>query len=289
MEQIREAAPAELFVGADGPRADHPEDARHCKQAREVATRVDWNCKVHTLFRDENLGCKRAVSSAITWFFEHVEAGVILEDDCVPHPTFFPFCAQLLDRYKHDERIMTISGNNFQPSAREYEASYYFSAYMHCWGWATWRRAWKHYDGEIPAWEKLRNTIWLKRWLGGEAERKYWTDIFDGVYQGESDSWAYPFTFACWREHGLNALPSVNLVSNIGFGKNSTHTRNSENEVAHMPTEPISFPLEHPNTVVRNYEADQFTSKHHFLPSWKGRLLSKMPEDLQDAILSVWR
>jgi hypothetical protein len=278
-----------LFVGADGPRADHPEDGTRCERAREAATRVDWDCEVHTLFQEENLGCKQAVSSAITWFFEHVETGIILEDDCVPHPTFFPFCAELLDRYKQDERIMTISGNNFQPSTRAYKSSYYFSAYMHCWGWATWRRAWKHYDGEIPSWEKLRNTIWLKRWLGGEEERKYWTDIFDRVHQGKIDSWAYPFTFACWREHGLNVVPSLNLVSNVGFGEGGVHTHNPDNDAANMPTEKISFPLEHPNYVTRNYNADQFTSKNHFLPNWKGRLLSKMPEDLANAVRAVWK
>lgn len=154
--RIREAAPSQLFVAADGPCAGHPEDENLCQQARDVATRVDWDCDVHTLFRDENLGCKEAVSSAITWFFEHVEAGIILEDDCVPDLSFFPYCGKLLSRYAEDERIFAIGGNNFQPQGREYTASYYYSVYVHIWGWATWRRAWKHYDGKLERWPKLK-------------------------------------------------------------------------------------------------------------------------------------
>ncbi|WP_259061076.1 hypothetical protein [Salinibacter ruber] len=264
MEQIRKAEPSKLFIGADGPREDHPGDKRNCQQARDVATRVDWDCEVHTLFRDENLGCKQAVSSAITWFFEHVEAGIILEDDCVPHPTFFPYCAELLERYREDKRIMTIGGNNFQPDSRKYQGSYYFSGYMHCWGWATWRRSWECYEGGIPAWSDLRGTSWLQEWLGTETEAQYWTNIFDRVAEGRIDSWAYPWTFSCWREHGLNILPETNLVSNIGFGERSTHTNNPDDEAAHMDVKGLSLPLEHPQMMTRHYEADRHTSAHHY-------------------------
>ncbi len=266
MDRIRQVEPPQLFVGGDGPRDGDPKDDLNCEQARRVATHVDWDCEVHTLFRDENLGCKQAVSSAITWFFEHVESGVILEDDCVPHPTFFPYCAELLDRYRNDKRVMTVSGNNFQPSDKVYSHSYYFSAYMHCWGWATWKRAWKHYDGEIPAWDSLRDTNWLQEWLSGKAEELYWTDIFDRVAQEKVDSWAYPWTFSCWREHGLHVLPAVNLVSNIGFDERSSHTKDPEADAAEMPVEAMSFPLNHPDVMVRDYEADRYTSRHHFLP-----------------------
>jgi hypothetical protein len=264
MTQIRKAEPPQLFVAADGPRTEVPEDPERCEQAREVATQVDWDCEVHTLFRDENLGCKEAVSSAITWFFEHVEAGVILEDDCVPHPTFFPYCSELLERYRDDNRIMTISGNNFQPLHKSYDHSYYFSAYMHCWGWATWRQAWNRYDGQIPRWESLRGTGWLNGWLGTDEEAAYWRGIFDQVTEGEIDSWAYPWTFACWREHALHVLPAVNLVSNVGFGRRSTHTKDPDSEAAHMPTKPLLTPLSHPEVIIRDYEADSCTSEHHF-------------------------
>jgi hypothetical protein len=288
MDRIRQAEPPQLFVGADGPRPDHPEDDKNCERARRVATQVDWDCEVYTLFRDENLGCKQAISSAITWFFEHVEAGIILEDDCVPHSTFFPYCTELLDRYRDDDRVMTVSGNNFQPSDKVYDHSYYFSAYMHCWGWATWRHSWEHYDGDIPAWNRLRSTNWLQEWLGGKAEEQYWTDIFDRVAREEVDSWAYPWTFSCWREHGLHVLPSVNLVSNIGFDERSTHTQNPEADAANLPVEAMSLPLDHPDVMVRDYDADRYTSRHHFLPRGY-RFRRHVPDALKQLVRPLLR
>ena len=261
MEQIRQVEPPQLFVGADGPRAGRPDDPQKCERAREVATDVNWECEVQTLFREENLGCKQAVSSAITWFFEHVEAGVILEDDCVPHPSFFHYCEDLLGRYRHDERIMAISGDNFQPPNREHNASYYYSAYPHVWGWATWRRAWANYDPGITAWSDLKDTSWLEGWLGSEAAARYWSGIFDKVARDEIDSWAYPWTFSCWMQHGLTILPSVNLVSNVGFGEHATHTTHGNPA---METSSLYFPLDHPTSIVRNYEADHYTSRYHF-------------------------
>jgi len=280
MGRIRQAEPPKLFVGADGPRAGHPKDAERCEEAREVATQVNWDCEVHTLFRDENLGCKQAVSSAITWFFEHVEAGIILEDDCVPHSAFFPYCAELLERYRNDERVMVVSGNNFQPDDRTYRASYYFSVYNHCWGWATWRRAWKQYDGAVQQWPALRDTDWLKGWLDSEAAAEYWASIFARVHRGEVDSWAYPWTYSCWVQHGLAALPAVNLVSNIGFGKQSTHTQNSEAKEASVPVRPLSFPLEHPNAIVRRYKADRYTSMYVYRARRSKDSLKRKAKDL---------
>jgi len=291
MEQVRQAEPSQLFIGADGPRADRPDDARRCERAREVSTRVDWDCEVHTLFRDENLGLKEAVSSAITWFFEHVEAGIILEDDCVPHTTFFPYCAELLDQYRNDERVMVVSGNNFQPNHRTYRASYYFSVYNHCWGWATWRDAWTAYKGAIPDWSSLRETSWLEGWLGRREEAEYWAEIFNRVHRNEIDSWAYPWTFACWKQHGLAALPAVNLVTNIGFGEQATHTKKADGEAAYCSSEPMSFPLDHPSTVVRSYEADRFTAKHHFgiRDGWQRGVRSLIPEILETKLRPILR
>jgi hypothetical protein len=294
MAQIREAEPPKLFVGADGPRTGNSDDLERCEQARRVATQVDWDCEVHTLFRDENLGLKEAVSSAITWFFEHVEAGIILEDDCVPDPTFFPYCAKLLSRYCDDKRVMVVSGNNFQPEDRTYRASYYFSIYNHCWGWATWRDAWTAYDGTVPDWPSLRKTSWLEGWLGRESEAKYWAHIFNRVYRDEVDSWAYPWTLTCWKEHGLSVLPAVNLVSNIGFGGHATNTKNTDAGEANLPSKPLSFPLSHPSTMVRSYRADHFTAKHHFgiqeeKDSWQDRVRQVIPERLKAPLRSVFQ
>lgn len=264
MAQLREAEPPKLFVAADGPRTDQPDDAERCERARDVATHVDWDCNVHTLFRDENLGCKKAVSSAITWFFDHVEEGIILEDDCVPHCTFFPYCSHLLERYRGDERVMVVSGNNFQPARRSYDASYYFSAYSHCWGWATWKQSWEHYNGDLETWSELREKEWLQGWLGSEAIAQYWKSIFDRVARGDIDSWAYAWTFSCWTQHGLSVLPSKNLVTNIGFGAHATHTNAKDGETGHLSTYPMLFPMEDPANVVRNYAADEYTAHSHF-------------------------
>ncbi len=263
-DRLREAAPKQLFIAADGPRSDRPNEVALCAETRSIVNEIDWPCEVHRLFREENLGCKSAVSNAITWFFEHVEEGIILEDDCVPHPTFFRFCNELLEYYRYDERIMVISGDNFQHGRRRTQYSYYFSRYNHIWGWATWRRAWQYYDGEMKYWPDLRNTSWLFDILGTQDAADYWYNIFDKAYAGEIDSWGYPWTFSCWVQNGLTILPEVNLVSNIGFGDTATHTKNSDSTAANIPTFPIQFPLRHPPYMVRHRDADQYTFDTHF-------------------------
>jgi hypothetical protein len=289
MSRVQEVQPSRLFVAADGPRPDHPEDHRLCEEARTVAGQITWECDVRTLFRDQNIGLKQAVSSAITWFFEHVDSGIILEDDCVPHFTFFRYCAELLDRYQHDERIMGISGNDFQPEGHGLLASYYFSAFPHCWGWATWKRAWTHYDGSLQQWPTLRDTKWLNGWLGSGDEVEYWTSIFDRVYRNEIDSWAYPWTYSCWVQHGLTILPKDNLVSNIGFDERATHTKNPDSEAADMPVRPLEFPLEHPASIVRHYQADRYTSKHHYRvakprPGIGDRIRARIPDGIKSVL-----
>jgi len=178
--------------------------------------------------------------------------------------------------------VMAISGNNFQPSEREYSASYYFSAYPHCWGWATWASAWEHYDGTVSDWSYLKNTDWLEGWLGSSAGANYWANIFDRVAKNEVDSWAYPWTFSCWAQHGLTILPSVNLVSNIGFGDHSTHTKQVDADAARLATRSISPPLDHPACVTRRYSADEYTLENHFGVSnprstWRSSASSLLP------------
>lgn len=272
--RIREARPTQLFVAADGPRADRPGEAERCADARRVVDEVDWPCTVQRLFRDENLGCKKAVSSAIDWFFSHVDAGIILEDDCVPHPTFFRFCAELLARYRDDERVMVISGNNFQKAGWQTPHSYYFSVFNHIWGWATWRRAWQHYDGSLTEWPRLRQTSWLSGLFGSDVAANYWRGIFDMAHAEKIDSWGYAWTYSCWIQNGLAILPAQNLVTNIGFGPDATHTRNATSETANRPVAAAEFPLRHPLVMVRDYVADRYTSEHHFgirqpRPRWR--------------------
>jgi hypothetical protein len=259
-ERIREAQPRQLYVAADGPRGDDPEATRLSEEARAVARHADWDCEVHTLLRERNLGCRPAVSSGITWFFDNVEEGIVLEDDCLPHPTFFRFCAELLKRYRNDERVMGIGGNSFRET--DEAESYTFSAYNQIWGWATWRRAWDHYDGALSVWLRLRETGWLEGFLGDRAAVRFWRAVFDREIRGEIDTWDFAWTFACWVQHGLTVHPAVNLVSNIGFDAQATHTSNVASPLAAVPAEAMRFPLVHPEGALRDYEADRFTAEH---------------------------
>ena len=262
-EKIRQAKPSRLYVACDGPREKNDEDKEKVAKVREIATKVDWPCKVKTLFRDKNFGCKKGVSTAITWFFDHEEQGIILEDDCVPNFDFFNFCENLLDRYAKDERVAVISGNNFQNGKWRGDASYYFSKYSHIWGWATWRRAWKHYRGDILFWPKWKNSKSWLNYVPDKIERKEWEKIFNLVYDGQIDSWAYPWTASLWYKEVLTATPNVNLVSNIGFGVDATHTLHENDKIANQPTQEIGEII-HPNEIKRNMEADRYNFDNFF-------------------------
>jgi hypothetical protein len=262
-EAIRKAKPPRLYVAADGPRPDREGEAKKVAKVREIATAVDWPCEVKTLFRDKNLGCKYAVSGAITWFFENEEQGIILEDDCLPHLDFFRFCEKLLLHYADDTRVSVITGNNFQDGCLRGEASYYFSKYNHCWGWATWRRAWRHYEGDLPFWSEWKSSLDWQKKKPDLVERRYWTAIFERVYANQIDSWAYPWTASVWYHEGLTATPNVNLVSNIGFGPDSTHTASVDSPLAAMAMNPIGK-IVHPERVEQAREADHYVFDHTF-------------------------
>lgn len=261
-EAIRAARPTKLYVAGDGPRMCQEGDIESCDEVHSIVTRVDWPCELRTLFRKQNHGCKNGVASGINWFFDNEEQGIILEDDCVPHPDFFDFCDALLKRYADDERIWVITGDNFQNGRHRGEAAYYFSRYNHCWGWATWRRAWKHYRADIPFWSQWRRS---RRWnesLSDPVERRYWTRIFSQVFRGKIDSWAYPWTACVWYHGGLTATPNANLVTNIGFGEEATHTRSGRYDT--RVTSAALGELSHPLEVVRDADADRYTFENHF-------------------------
>jgi hypothetical protein len=200
--------------------------------------------------------------------FERVEEAIILEDDCVPHPTFFRFCEELLDRFCDDERVMQICGNNFQFGHRRTSFSYFFSHHNICWGWATWRRAWQYFDMNVKLWPVLRDTSWLLDITGHPRAVEYWQGMFDRAHAGNVDQWTwdYQWTFACWAQYGLSVLPNKTLVSNIGFGEDATHTRSSNNILLNIPSAEMSFPLQHPPYLVRNGEADRFFIEQVVLP-----------------------
>ncbi|MGB3559149.1 MAG: class I SAM-dependent methyltransferase [Geitlerinemataceae cyanobacterium] len=258
-ETIRQAKPPKLLVVADGPRSDRPGEAEKCREARAIVDKIDWECQVFQNYSDTNLGCRNRVASGLNWVFETVEEAIILEDDCLPHPSFFRFCEELLERYRHDDRIMAISGDNFQFGRQSSASSYYFSRYMHIWGWATWRRAWNFYDLEMKQWSQVRDTHWLKNKLQSQGAAQFWSSLFQGAFSG-FNTWDYAWVFACWLQDGLIILPTVNSVSNIGFGSEATHTKNIT-QFSEMKAEKIGFPLLHPDAISQNIDADSFTEK----------------------------
>jgi hypothetical protein len=263
-EAIRAARPPRLYVAADGPRGDQAGEAEACAEVRRIATAVDWDCEVRTLFRTTNLGCGRAVSEGIGWFFGLEEEGIVLEDDCIAGPDFFPLCDALLERYRDDARVWAITGNNFQDGRRRGDGSYYFSKYVHVWGWASWRRAWGQYRLDLPFWPAWRRSAGFRTRAGRPAERRYWRALLDRVRGGEIDTWDYSWLATIWYHGGLVATPNANLVTNVGVGPSATHTVASEDWDG-VPVAPLG-PLVHPSDVERDVAADAFVFDTMFAP-----------------------
>ncbi|MFH5805190.1 glycosyltransferase family 2 protein [Alienimonas sp. DA493] len=267
-ERIRQARPERLFVVADGPRPNRPGEAERVAAARAATESIDWPCHVVRDYSEVNLGCGKRVSSGITGVFEQVEEAIILEDDCLPHPSFFNYCTALLERYRDDERVMCVSGDNFQNGVERGEpgAGYYFSKYPHIWGWATWRRTWRHYELNIPYWPEIRDRGLLAAACPDPAERAYWSANFDRIYRGELDTWDYSLVLSVWMQGGLTALPNVNLVSNIGFGADATHTQGEASPFEALPTAKVGA-LTPPRFVIPDVAADEFTAREQYAHS----------------------
>lgn len=261
-QAIRIAKPKKLLVVADGPRIDRPHEAEKCAATRAIIDQVDWDCEVLTNYSDINLGCKRRVSSGIDWVFSQVEEAIILEDDCLPTQSFFQFCEVNLARYRHDERIFMIRGCNFQQEHSRTSYSYYFSKYAHVWGWATWRRAWQQYDVSMKTWPECKQSNLLQSVFHDKYEQQYWSDVFDMVHANNIDSWAYIWFYTLFSQSGLSIVPDRNLISNIGFGSDATHTF-GESSLANLPTHDI-WEINHPQLITRNYEADLYTLNFYF-------------------------
>jgi hypothetical protein len=263
LERLRAVKPSLILAVADGPRPDHPEEQEACARVRDlVKSEIDWPATVRTEYAEANLGLRHRVSSGLNWAFGQVEEAIILEDDCLPHPDFFRFCAELLDYYRHDTRVGVVAGVNFQSPSFSRAASYYFSKYPHCWGWATWKRAWRYFDLEASSWPALKAGGLLHHLFQEPAETEYWSRIFDEVHAGKRNSWAYPWLLACWQQSLLSVIPAVNLVSNVGSGEAATHCADSP--LLHRPAAPMVFPLRHPANVVMDSDADDYCQRNVF-------------------------
>ncbi|MCP9927193.1 glycosyltransferase family A protein [Cyanobium sp. CH-040] len=282
IDAIRPVAPTRLYVACDGPNPVRPGEVEKVSATRAVIeNEIDWPCQIERLYSDTNRGCRQGVSRAISWFFEQVEEGIILEDDCVPHPDFFPYCTELLERYRHDTRVWCVSGNNFQKGHWRGDGSYYFSRYNHCWGWATWRRCWVHYDADLRQWPALKASGLLGSIFENPREARYWARIWDRLLrEGKPDSWAYRWTFTCFANGGLTALPNLNLVKNVGFGEDACHTISEDSTgspLSRRAEHPSGLlPLQHPKFTVRNLVADAHTYHHHFARPFRSRVARRL-------------
>ena len=264
--EIRKVKPKKLYIAADGPR--NLKEEKICLECRSISEKIDWECDLKLLYRKENLGCQMAVSEAITWFFENNEMGIILEDDCLPLPSFFPFCKELLIKYKDEENIMHISGNNFQlGNDKNEQSSYYFSRYPHIWGWATWKRAWIKYDIEMKNYPKL---------LSNQEFVKYADNfILKLVYEKKLSTWDSQWLYSVNFENGLSILPRYNLVKNIGFSeKNATNTITVPKWFKKMIYKDIDIII-HPISIQLNDKADLFT-RNNILSNKRMRIKEKI-------------
>lgn len=259
-EAIRRARPSKLLVAADGPRADHAEDEKTCAAARAIIERVDWPCEVLKRYSDTNQGCKMGPVNAINWIFEHVEEAIILEDDCVPHPDYFRFCEAMLDRYRHDNRIMMVCGTNYLQDVPELGDSYFFSNYYPIWGWATWRRAWKLFDADIKAWDAFRDKRQLEWLFSHRIIARYYESMFSLARKGR-DFWDIQWWFACIMQHGLAVVPRVNLITNVG--DEGTHARTQRGVYTGMATYPLDTEhIRHPEYVTPDIDLNRRLYEH---------------------------
>lgn len=285
-EKIASVQPHRLYIACDGAREKKGEAEAVEKVRNWLLHRIDWPCDVQTLFREENLGCRNAVSSAINWFFEHEERGIILEDDCLPETSFFKFCDELLEKYDTYPDVMSIGGTNYLDNHPGYPESYHFSNYFHCWGWATWRRAWSKYDVTLSRWPAFKND----HGLSGLPQSNfvfnlYWKRTLDKVYNGRINTWDYQMAFTVWAEGGVCIAPAVNMIRNIGFSESATHTIDKDHKHANRKSAEMPFPLQHPNTTKPNVILDKKENTLCFEMS----LVTEMKELLRHRLSKVKR
>lgn len=259
--RIKQIRPAKLYIAADGARFNDTEDVSKCSKVLKIVGAIDWQCEVHTLFRRYHLGCREAVTNAINWFFSKETEGVIVEDDCIPHPTFFLACEELLSKHRDQENVFMISASNFVPSFNM-ENSYIFSRLYPIWCWATWRRAWDYYSSEISDWQNYRETGDLE-YFGSMQETV--TELIDQEFRGEvSLSWGVLWRYHCLRNGGLSIILDSNLVSNIGFGHPDATRQVKYNKIAKTPVQPIFSPLSHPDIIEPNQSFDEQALRFYY-------------------------
>ncbi len=263
-ESIKTIKPKSLYIASDGPRNNILNEKEIVLSLRDkIIKKINWECNVSTRFLNTNIGMKKAVPGAIKWLFEKEEKGIILEDDCLPDPSFFIFCEEMLEKYKDNEKIMHISGNFFQNKPIG-SADYYFSKIPHIWGWATWKRAWEKYDITMTNYSEFLKSKKIENYFKNERCSTAWKHLFDQVYYEKSQTWDFQWTYILFKNDGLAITPNKNLVTNIGFGEMAENCKDEKNKFANLKTEDLLFPLKHSEKIIPDINADIFTTKDHF-------------------------
>lgn len=275
-EAIKKAKPPRLYIAADGARDANEGEEVKVQSVREyILSNINWDCEVKTLFRDANEGCKLAVSGAIDWFFDNEEMGIILEDDCLPTQSFFWFCEELLEKYKDDTRVGQVSGFNPLNSFNSLDDSYLFSKFGPIWGWASWRRAWSHYDVKIEQWPKVKSDGIIDLMTDSKKETLWRTKLFDNIYAEKIDTWDYQWSFSKLINSELSIVPSRNLIQNIGFGDESTHTKGAIDKRFNIVFE--VYNIKHPAYILRNKIFDkEFLTQFVYKKSVFRRITTKV-------------
>ena len=282
LNALQKIKPSKIYINQDGPRKGNLDDINLSNEVIElIKKKIDWNVEIKKKINSENKGLKKSVEGALNWFFDNENCGIILEDDCIPNKQFFNFCSKMLIEHELNDKIFSISGSNFIYNNYKIEEDFFYSKYAHCWGWATWKRAWKKYDGEFKDLEKFLSSDLCNIIHQNKLEKKYWSKIFKNVSSGKIKSWAFPWLFSIWKNNGLNILPNRNLVENIGFGPNATNTINYLNKKVYDTNDSDFTFKKIPKKNLINKEADKmifeihFNGKYNFYP-WRVLFLTKL-------------
>lgn len=277
--QIRALRPTTLLLICDGPRLNRPGEAELCAAVRQIVSEVDWPCIVHQNFSSVNLGCRRRLASGFDWVFSIVEESIFLEDDCLAEPAFFTFCEEMLRRYRDDERVMSIGGINMSGNRFPGNSSFVFSRYVLVWGWASWKRAWRHYDVDLCDWPSAELYRLLEQTTLSAGAAKYFRYALDLVKSGEIDTWDAQWMLAHFRQRGACILPAKNLISNIGFDSSATNTRSRGSRLAGTPTEALTPPYVSPLDMAFDFETDRELERlfyRLFGPNWLRKALRRV-------------
>lgn len=265
LQRLDQVRPAVVFGISDGPRQENREEAEQVRECRDLfRSGIRWPCRLVLRESEDNLGCGKSIVSGLNWVFGQTERVIILEDDVLPDPSFFPFCAELLERFADEPRVGAIAGSNYLPPERSMASSYRLSRYHHSWGWATWRRAWQHYDhtGSLLV-RLLENETWNE--LGfSRTEQTYWSKNIRAAYAGLHDSWDYPWIWSMWNAGMGTIHPQVNLTHNTGFDQRATHTHGTAPSSANPAVQSMSFPLSHPSSLRMEPILDQLIFRNHY-------------------------